>query len=295
MAAKFEFVVLYEPKNFDADVLVDIVFVHGILGDYESTWTHQESKILWPRDLLPIDFPRARIASLNYSPNFDDFFPAESAVGATSGLDRLSSGLCEALERFRQTAPKATNRPIILVAHSLGGLICTKAILETPVEGLAGVIFFGTPFVQEPEEWRPLASRFAKLVGLDDCGTLPESALTSLVDIVDDFESMIEREILDPSGLLFLSETEICKPLEGPVLEGGDAVPFGDIGDSVEEAGVDHISISRFDTPDREGYSMVLRKLIQITRGSQRPSELIDVTWTPWMKRVRAREPRFAL
>jgi hypothetical protein len=91
--------------------ILSIVFVHGILGDHKSAWTHEETETLWPRDLLQIDFPQSRILTFNYSPNFDDFFlPGNTKIpyGATDYDDdydelqvcKYSGELLSALGRF---------------------------------------------------------------------------------------------------------------------------------------------------------------------------------------------------
>lgn len=41
------------------------MFVHGLTGKREGTWTH-ENKICWPRDLLNKDIPNANIMAFGY-------------------------------------------------------------------------------------------------------------------------------------------------------------------------------------------------------------------------------------
>lgn len=43
-----------------------IVFVHGLYGDREATWTHSQTNVFWPKDLLPGDIKDARILSFGY-------------------------------------------------------------------------------------------------------------------------------------------------------------------------------------------------------------------------------------
>lgn len=43
-----------------------IVFVHGLTGNRETTWTHKESKTFWPQTLLARDLPNARILTFGY-------------------------------------------------------------------------------------------------------------------------------------------------------------------------------------------------------------------------------------
>ncbi|MCJ1235985.1 hypothetical protein MMC14_003962, partial [Varicellaria rhodocarpa] len=46
-----------------------IVFVHGLTGDRENTWTHKETGEFWPRDLLSKDLEKARIMTFGYDAN----------------------------------------------------------------------------------------------------------------------------------------------------------------------------------------------------------------------------------
>ena len=45
-------------------IIRSLIFFHGTLGDHLSTWTHPDTLTHWPRDLLPKDFPQARILAL---------------------------------------------------------------------------------------------------------------------------------------------------------------------------------------------------------------------------------------
>ena len=41
------------------------MFVHGLTGNRETTWT-QKDQVLWPRDLLPHDMPDVRVMTFGY-------------------------------------------------------------------------------------------------------------------------------------------------------------------------------------------------------------------------------------
>lgn len=52
-----------QPPTADTpETQVDIVFVHGLGGSSQTTWLKDE--VLWPRDLLQREFPRARIMTV---------------------------------------------------------------------------------------------------------------------------------------------------------------------------------------------------------------------------------------
>jgi protein SERAC1 len=42
------------------------VFVHGLTGNRETTWTHKQTKTFWPQNLLGVDLPNARILTFGY-------------------------------------------------------------------------------------------------------------------------------------------------------------------------------------------------------------------------------------
>ena len=44
-----------------------IVMVHGLNGDHQTTWT--KDSVFWPRDLLPLKLPKARVMSFGYAAN----------------------------------------------------------------------------------------------------------------------------------------------------------------------------------------------------------------------------------
>ena len=60
----FGFAIWYEPDA--ASHLFDIIFIHGLTGDRNHTWTHSDHAEPWPKTMIPNDLPRARILSYGY-------------------------------------------------------------------------------------------------------------------------------------------------------------------------------------------------------------------------------------
>ncbi|KAF8518532.1 hypothetical protein BU17DRAFT_48526 [Hysterangium stoloniferum] len=107
--------------------LVDIVALHGLNGHYELSWTHEKSNILWLRDLLPKAIPRARILTYGYDGNTH----GRPQLSYQTIYD-LSETFIAKLVMFRK-ATRTLKRPIIFIAHSLGGIIL-KSVCMHPVE-----------------------------------------------------------------------------------------------------------------------------------------------------------------
>jgi len=134
------------------DPIVDIVAVHGLNGHRETSWTDEKSGKLWLRDLLPQRFPNARILTFGY----DAHTLKLSEVSHLSLNDHGTSLIAELL-RFRRD-PESERRPIIFLAHSLGGIVIKHALVtcDSARQGhneeyrsiklsTCGVVFFGTP------------------------------------------------------------------------------------------------------------------------------------------------------
>ncbi|KAG8846889.1 hypothetical protein FRB91_000370 [Serendipita sp. 411] len=131
------------------DPTIDIVAIHGLDGHREQSWTAEDGT-LWLRDLLPNDLPNARILSYGY-----DADTRSSTQTSTHTIFRHAEAFFERLSQRRHMHPR---RPIIFIAHSLGGIILKKALglghrdsfktdrgfRDISTSTLA-VLFFGTP------------------------------------------------------------------------------------------------------------------------------------------------------
>jgi hypothetical protein len=90
------------------------VIIYGLNGNAIETWTHPETKTFWPCDFLPQDVPEARIMTYDYN---SDVISGNS----TADIIDHSKSLLACLLDMREGADEE-KRPIIFIAHSLGGL-----------------------------------------------------------------------------------------------------------------------------------------------------------------------------
>ncbi|KAG9055139.1 hypothetical protein FS842_003036 [Serendipita sp. 407] len=132
------------------DPIVDIVAIHGLDGHREDSWKADDGT-MWLKDLLPDDIPNARILTYGYDADTRSF-----SRTSTQTIFRHAEAFAEDLSRLRRaTDPK---RPIIFLAHSLGGIILKKALVLCHGDdfGTKGsfrdilvstfaILFFGTP------------------------------------------------------------------------------------------------------------------------------------------------------
>ncbi|KAL4878662.1 hypothetical protein BJY04DRAFT_195344 [Aspergillus karnatakaensis] len=148
---------------------VDIIFVHGLTGDRERTWTAPNAIASWPEDLLPAEIPNARILTFGYDANVTDW----RGMVSINNIANHAMNLVTALATWRER--DGTNeRPLIFVCHSLGGLVCQDAIntsqispddhLKVLAQHTVGIIFLGTP--HSGSALAPWAEQLARSVGL---------------------------------------------------------------------------------------------------------------------------------
>jgi pimeloyl-ACP methyl ester carboxylesterase len=77
--------------------------------------------MFWVRDLLPLDLPNARILTYGFDADVVRAIQRTSSNSIRDHGKSLANDL--ALDRLRN---HASHRPIIFVAHSLGGLVCEQ-------------------------------------------------------------------------------------------------------------------------------------------------------------------------
>lgn len=127
-----------------------IVFVHGLnpKGDSEharKTWTH-ENGTFWPEELLPELLPTARVLLFAYN---SSILSNASNVPVAGHAQSLLNDV-----KNRRLEAKEIHRPLIFVAHSLGGLLVKQALIEARLNerkysclkaSTYGLVFFATP------------------------------------------------------------------------------------------------------------------------------------------------------
>ncbi|KAI9035332.1 esterase/lipase family protein [Aspergillus affinis] len=182
-----------------ADPAVNIVFVHGLRGHPRRTWEYNsacrdgtrgtegnssrlsllkfwskvplshsvdvstkraKTGVFWPADLLPFVIPNAKIFSYGYDA---DVIPGIFKSTSRNSILHHGNDLMVRLERVMDN-----KKPIIFVAHSLGGLVVKAAVQKCKTSSdmryqslyrrFDTVVFCGTPHrVSEAGAWGKVA------------------------------------------------------------------------------------------------------------------------------------------
>jgi pimeloyl-ACP methyl ester carboxylesterase len=124
----------------------DIIFVHGLGGSALRTWSWERKPTnFWPAWLAEDETLRdCRILTFGYNSNFK---------GDAHNLDIIDFAKDLCLQMLNCLDDGDTDRPIILIAHSMGGLVIKKAFMlgqqddryVALMRRVSGMIFLATP------------------------------------------------------------------------------------------------------------------------------------------------------
>ncbi|CAG8006110.1 unnamed protein product [Penicillium salamii] len=254
----------------------DIVFVHGLAGHREQTWTKNEpvtgKQILWPRDLLASEIRPSRIMGFGY----DSAIVHRDRAQVTQGsLLTFARDLCTSLKTKRSDTG-TSECPILLVAHSLGGLVCAQAVVlgdrnaigdnvEVVSSSVKGIIFLGTPFGgSDKTKWADLVRGILNIMRQTDQTTLKSLAEDSdeLKALETAFGEVMRKRSRGPNKIecVFFYE-ELDTHRLRIVKEGSASMPG--IGETIPLRS-DHINICKFATKDEPQYQRVRDKIRQL-------------------------------
>ncbi|KAI8304311.1 hypothetical protein K4K59_012834 [Colletotrichum sp. SAR11_240] len=136
---------LHAPNNH---VLTDLIFVHGLNGGSESTWSKSDGSRFWPKHWLPKDdaFKDVRIHTFGYSSGLN----RESVLN----VHDFASSLLSAIQDSPAIAASGwEDVPLIFVGHSMGGLVIKKAYnlscqnpaFQSVASRVRAIFFLATP------------------------------------------------------------------------------------------------------------------------------------------------------
>ncbi|KAG8813448.1 hypothetical protein FRC19_002411 [Serendipita sp. 401] len=260
------------------DPTIDIIAIHGLDGHREQSWTAENEK-LWLKDFLPNDLPNARILSYGYDADTRSFIQTSSKT-----ISHHAEDFVERLSQLRRMHPR---RPIIFLAHSLGGIILKRALVlchsdnfETDRKlrdistSTLAVLFFGTPHsgangIQLAEWMGRLFSMYMYT------NTRILSDLNRDSPKLEDIQRHYQSVTMQLSTIFFYEEYET------PILGGRTklivprhlAVIPGDNKARVASMHADHCEMVKYTSADDENYCKVVDYLVEL---SERAKAKVD-------------------
>ncbi|KAI9653966.1 MAG: hypothetical protein M1821_006827 [Bathelium mastoideum] len=249
-----------------AQMLDSIVFVHGLTGSREDTWT-SDSGIFWPQVYLQEDLPSVRILAFGY----DADVVRKSGYTSFETLRGHGQALANDIAIFREN--DGTDRcPIVFVAHSLGGLVCKQAVLichTAPgaamtklANSVQGLMFFGTPHCgSNKAAWADVLARMMNLIKRTPFAVLKslEPNSETLANLQLDFHNLLEQRKKQKRDIkIFCLNEELPSAHIGKIVEDMSSILPGYPHRSVH---ADHISMTKFGNRQDPGYLTAYRQL----------------------------------
>ncbi|KAI0145211.1 hypothetical protein GGR57DRAFT_481119 [Xylariaceae sp. FL1272] len=172
---------------------IDIVLVPGLGANPEESWVSESTKFNWTTEALRNDFPKARLLLYKYQSAWT------GSLQVQQFMENIANGLLTSLQSVRK---KCQRRPIVMIGHSMGGLVIAKAVsiadnrrrdkFPMMFEAIAGAVFFGTPF-----NGAPVASVAAMYAyAAQQIGTATSSKLLDLMKPGDETLRELKHEFL---------------------------------------------------------------------------------------------------
>ncbi|KAF8528200.1 hypothetical protein BU17DRAFT_38655, partial [Hysterangium stoloniferum] len=248
-----------------------VVFVHGLDGHPIDSWTAANG-ICWPRDLLPTLIPRARVLSYGY----DARTRGPRSTLAEQLLEDYAIDLIVRLAMHRLRT-ETTERPIIFVVHSMGGIILKAALINASMAkrdhlfshkqihiSTYGIVYLGTP-----HQGMEIATMATHLLNVASIVTPTNTKLlrhleanhetlqrlqTQYNSISTDFVTKYAYEVLSTH---LLTGIDIVPRTSAVVSGAVDAETIG--------IHADHIDISKFPSANNDGYQMISGSLKYMT------------------------------
>ncbi|KAL2195759.1 hypothetical protein P885DRAFT_70379 [Corynascus similis CBS 632.67] len=228
---------LHEPEH----ATVDVVFIHGLTGDREKTWTAHGASEPWPKALLPTKLPTARILTFGYDAYVTDWrrLVSQNRIGNHSW--KLLTSLATYREEDETALVTSRQRP--------------ERHLQNILQSTRGIAFLGTPHHGSGlARWAELVSRHIGLFKQTNTEIVADGFHTMVITRGDAGQGKIEITC-------FFEEL----PLRGigQVVPQGSAILPGYIPIGIHS---NHMDMARFVSTDDPGFTAVCGELRRWTK-----------------------------
>lgn len=246
---------------------VDFIFVHGVKGGSQKTWSFKnDPSRYWPKYWLLLDpcLRETRVHSFGYASNLEN---------GRLDLHDLAKSLLAEIHNSPLTGRESTS-PLVLIGHSIGGLILKKLYSITRKD----------PF------YSPLADRIRSIVFLATPHRVSGSEVADFVFAGSNgYENALE---VNPTTIQLINEEFRCIPSSGNLdlhsfyetmptpfrifskfLLSKPYATLGLVNETSAPLVATHYDMCRFESPEDPNYVLVRNALISITMKIKKEEE----------------------
>ncbi|XP_077075649.1 protein SERAC1 [Siphateles boraxobius] len=274
--------ILHPQCRTNQPIKADVLFVHGLLGAAFKTWRQKDRDVTdddkvegvredytecWPKSWLAEDCPNLRILSVEYDTHLSDWKAKCPAENQRKSLAYRSQ---ELLRKLKDAG--VGDRPVVWVAHSMGGLLVKKILLDASkdpdlsalIKNTKGILFYSVPHHGTFMAGYSVNVRYLLFPSIEVKELCRDSP--ALRDLHENF-----RRIAKDQEYKVLSFAETLPTSIGPMLKSLVVPPQSadlGIGDLIQ-VDVDHLNICKPEKKDTFLYKRTLQ-FIQDALGGQR-------------------------
>lgn len=242
---------------------IDILFIHGLGGTSLRSWCSDRNlDNLWPKLWLPDELPTARILTFGYNAHFSS---KKEQVSCTIG--DFANDLLFRMKYGENTPERLGQVPIIVVAHSMGGLVFKKAFVQGHLNNefsdivsmIKAVLFLATP-----HRGTDLADTLNRVLSSSVFGHSPKKYVTELTRRSPTIDELNEAFRHHASKLQIFSFYETLTTAAGPVsimvVDKPTAV-MGYPNETQTPLAANHHNVCKFTSTDDPNYASVVGAL----------------------------------
>lgn len=255
--------VVYQPEETP---VADIIFIHGLAGDSTLTWCKDgDEELFWPGQWLPLEpgMGDCRILSFGY-----DAGRERDAIESLYGVLDFAAALLQELEFGHDAHGEALgigSAPVVLVAHSMGGLIAKATYLlgqsddhyEGIIDAIKGMVFMATPHRGATELSNLLRATFH----------LPTDVVAEFKagsPTIDDINKQFRYALAKLRVASFYETLPTTVGADEYLVLGKDSATLGYEEEYAMGLDADHNGVCKYASPDDSNYSSVRNALVAL-------------------------------
>ncbi|KAL8883971.1 MAG: hypothetical protein Q9215_007887 [Flavoplaca cf. flavocitrina] len=248
---------LFEPE----DVRADFIFVHGLRGGSRKTWSFSADPAhFWPKVWLPgdPDFKSVRIHTFGYHSNWGE------SKGSDFNVHDFGQSLIEEIHSSSTTGG-SDDVPLVLIGHSMGGLVIKKAVIlsrENPAYKTIGDRIHSLYFLATPHRGSDLAKTLNNILKI---ASNTKAYVTNLE------RSSEAQQVISDSFRHYYSGIRIHSFLESIPINLGygsalvvdrSSATLGYTEERVQYLNADHRSICKYESPLDPNFQTIRNRLV---------------------------------